>query len=89
MIHRLAFKPLDSVVSETPEILTLLGHETRFMWVRRRRPDVARITLKIAANSVTKSASSWRPSLPCTAPDTYLAFIDEEERHEPQHAHTT
>ncbi|MES6362914.1 hypothetical protein U6Q39_00585 [Cutibacterium acnes] len=68
-------------MSETPEILTLLGHETRFMWVRRRRPDVARITLKIAANSVTKSASSWRPSLPCTAPDTYLAFIDEEERH--------
>ena len=86
MIHRLAFKPLDSVVSETPEILTLLGHETRFMWVRRRRPDVARITLKIAVTSV---ASSWRPSLPCTAPDTYLAFIDEEERHEPRHAHTT
>ncbi|EFT75036.1 hypothetical protein HMPREF9599_00450 [Cutibacterium acnes HL050PA2] len=41
MIHRLAFKPLDSVVSETPEILTLLGQETPFMWVRRRRPGVA------------------------------------------------
>ncbi|EFS86766.1 hypothetical protein HMPREF9582_02471 [Cutibacterium acnes HL060PA1] len=49
-------------------------------------PWCSRITLKIAVTSV---ASSWRPSLPCTAPDTYLAFIDEEERHEPQHAHTT